>query len=231
LRPEMTINNQNLGVFRLTRYDGRRVYFGIRTVMVKGIVRALFITFARLGGLGVFILSAIDSSPLLIPLGNDLLFVAMTARQHDLMLYYVFMEVAGSVLGCLSVDALSRKGGEQGLERTLPRGRLESVKKRVRKSAAWALVLASLMPPPFPFTPFVAGAAALQYPRKKLLAVVAAARFARFLLEGLLAIHFGRHLLRLENSALLEYIVIALLVASVVGSTLAIFGWIRTKQT
>jgi membrane protein YqaA with SNARE-associated domain len=203
----------------------------IKVVMVKGIVHTLFITFAHLGGLGVLILSAIDSSPLLIPLGNDLLFVAMTARKHDLMVYYVFMEVAGSVLGCLIVDALSRKGGEEGLEKTLPRGRLEAVKKRVRKSASWALVLASLMPPPFPFTPFVAGAAAFQYPRKKLLAVVSAARFARFLLEGLLAIHFGRHLLRLENSALLEYMVIALLVVSIGGSGLAVLSWSRRKQT
>jgi len=75
-------------------------------------------------------------------------------------------------------------GGEKGLERTLGHKRTEYVKKRVKKSAGWALALASLMPPPFPFSPFVAGAAAFQYPRKKLLSVIAASRFVRFSIDG-----------------------------------------------
>jgi len=41
--------------------------------MFKGIVRHLFAVFAHLGGLGVLLLSVLDSSPVLIPLGNDLL--------------------------------------------------------------------------------------------------------------------------------------------------------------
>ena len=39
----------------------------------------------------------------------------------------------------------------------------------MRDNAGQALAIASLVPPPFPFTAFVMAAAALQYPRKRLL--------------------------------------------------------------
>ena len=62
-------------------------------------------------------LSALGSSPLFIPFGNDLLFVVMTARKHEMLMYYALMATVGSVLGCLLDDALSRNGGEKALER------------------------------------------------------------------------------------------------------------------
>jgi len=85
--------------------------------MLKSIVRHLVRTFAHLGGTGVLALSALDSSPLFVPFGNDLLFIVMSARKHEMMMYYTLMATVGSVLGCLLDDALSRKGGEKALER------------------------------------------------------------------------------------------------------------------
>ena len=146
--------------------------------MLKSIIRHLVRTSAHLGGPGVLALSALDSSPLFIPFGNDLLFIVMSARKHEMMTYYALMATVGSVLGCLLDDALSRKGGEKALEKRWSNRRLASIKKYTGKSAAWALGIASLLPPPFPFTAFVAAAAALQYPRKKLLLAVSLARFA-----------------------------------------------------
>ena len=49
----------------------------------------------------------------------------------------------GSVLGCLTDDLLSRKGGEKGLQKTVHRRRLKYIKRRSKKSAAWALVIAA----------------------------------------------------------------------------------------
>ena len=191
--------------------------------MLKSVVHHFVRIFAHLGGPGLLILSALDSSPLFIPFGNDLLFLAMTARKHELMMYYVLMATLGSVLGCLTDDALSRKGGEKGLESRLPPKRFAYIKKQTKKRAAWALVVASLMPPPFPFTAFVAGAAALQYPRKKLLLAVSLSRFARFSVEGLLAVCLGRELvLRLVRSPVLEYVVGGLVAVSIVGSVISI---------
>lgn len=202
--------------------------------MLKTTIRHLVRVFAHLGGPGLLALSVIDSSPLFIPFGNDLLFLAMTAKQHGLMIYYALMATLGSTLGCLLDDVLSRKGGEKGLEGRIPSRYLAYIKRRTKQSAVWALGIASLMPPPFPFTAFVAGAAALQYPRKKLLLVVSISRFARFSIEGLLAIYLGRrYLLRLALSPVFEYVIGGLIVVSIVGSIISIcsVAWRRSAAT
>src|SRR5712691_6429144 len=159
---------------------------------MNAIVNHLFAVFIRLGPFGLLILGFLDSSFLLfLPLGNDLLMVALTARKHGMLPVFALMATAGSVLGCLLTDWVARKGGEKGLEKILSGRRLKYVKRKVKDRAGMTLVFASLMPPPFPFTGFVAGAAAFQYPRKKLLATIALARLARFSILGMLAIAFG----------------------------------------
>jgi len=193
--------------------------------------RHAYVVFAHFGGLGVLALSFIDSSPLFLPFGNDLFLVAMTARSHRLFFYYALMAAAGSLLGCLVVDALSRKGGEKSFEKTVPRRRFNYIKRKVTNNAAWALAFASLMPPPFPYTGFVAGAAAFQYPRKRLLSVVFLSRLARFLIEGILAILFSRRLLRAARSPSLYFAVITLMVISIVVSGLVIWRWAKASRS
>jgi len=194
------------------------------------VVRHIFHVLAHLGGFGLLILSFVDSTPLYVPFGNDLLMVVLTANRHGLIAYYALMAAAGSALGCLTVDAPSRKGGEKGLEKALSARRLNYVKKRVKKSAAWALALGCVLPPPFPFTGIVAGAAALQYPRKRLVVVVFFSRLARFLIVGTLGIFFGRGVLRLVRSPVVIYVVVGLMVVSIAGSAFAIVNLIRRSR-
>src|SRR5256885_2158782 len=127
--------------------------------MSRTLIRRLYLLFAHFGGFGLLALGIADSSFLFVPLGNDLLFIAMTARNRGLMIYYAVMATIGSVIGCYSIDVLSRKGGEKGLGKSVPGRQLEYIKRRTEKNAGWALTLACLMPPPFPFTAFVASAA------------------------------------------------------------------------
>lgn len=197
----------------------------------RSFVHHYYLVLVHLGGFGLLILSVLDSSPLIVPLGNDLLMIAMTAKRHDLLVYYALMAAAGSVLGCLTVDALSRKGGEKGFEKAVPRSRFEYLKRRIKKNAAWTLAVASLVPPPFPFTAFVAGTAALQYPRRKLLRVVFFGRLARFLIEGVMAILFSHKLLRLARSPVVIEFIVALMVLSIAGSALAIRRWVKRSKT
>ncbi len=198
---------------------------------LKSFLGHLAISLYHLGGVGLFVMGVLDSSFLMMPLGNDLLVIALTARNSFRLPYYVAMATAGSVLGCLIIDWVSRKGGEAGLERYMSSRRLEYIKGKVQKRAMWALAVAALMPPPFPFTPFVAATAALQYPRAKLLGTMAAARAVRFSVEGALAIFFGRQILRLANSSALEYGVIILTVVSIGGSAYSVYRWaVRSRQ-
>lgn len=181
----------------------------------------------QLGGFGLLIVGVLDSSILFVPLANDLLLIAMTARHPARMPYYAAMATAGSVLGLMIVDALARKGGEKGLEARVDQRRLDQVKRKVEGKAGWVLGATALIPPPFPYKIFVAAAAALQYPRKKLLAVTAAARLTRFTVEGLLAIRFGAGILDLADSPAIRYTVMALVVVSIGGSALSIYGWVK----
>src|SRR5947209_106051 len=164
---------------------------------MKNFAHGLFAVLLSLGGPGLLLLGILDSSFLFAPLGNDLLLVAMTARHRSIphLLYYAAMSAAGSVLGCLLVDLIMRPLGEKGLEKYLPERKLKNFKSKVRTNAARALVVASLAPPPFPFTPFVMAAAALQYSRSRLLATAGLARLGRFTIVGLLAFRFGERIL------------------------------------
>jgi membrane protein YqaA with SNARE-associated domain len=188
--------------------------------IIRIIARALF----RAGGLGLLTLGAFDSSPLVVPLGNDLLVLALCARYHDRMLYYAVMATLGSLIGCLATVWVSRKGGSR-LKKVAPSERLGKIQKQVQKRAGWSLVVASLLPPPFPFTAIVAAAAAFQYPREKLFSFVGAGRFARYLIEGALAIHYGRWIIRQARSPKLEDVMIALIVISIVASVVSIYEW------
>jgi membrane protein YqaA with SNARE-associated domain len=199
---------------------------------LKAIAEHLFVVFTHLGGFGLLLLGVLDSSFLLfVPLGNDLLIIAMSARKHSLMPYFASMAAVGSLLGCALTDALARKGGEKGLEKHVPAKRLDYVKKQVKKNAAWALSFAALMPPPFPFTGFVAAAAALEYPRKKLLATVGASRLLRFAIEGTLAILMGRRLLRLARTPPFQDAVVVLMAISIVGSIISVYTWAKRSRT
>jgi membrane protein YqaA with SNARE-associated domain len=194
---------------------------------VRALLNHLYQFLASLNGFGLLLLGILDSSFLFLPFGNDLLLVAMTAREHSRWPYFAAMAATGSVLGCLIIDIISRKGGEAGLERKFSRRRLEYVKKKITKNAGWALGLAALMPPPFPFTPFVAAAAVLQYPRKKLLGIVALGRFGRFAAEGLLAVLLGKKILRWAEAPAMYYTVLGILALSLIGTGFSLYSWFK----
>jgi membrane protein YqaA with SNARE-associated domain len=187
--------------------------------------------FARLGGFGLLGLGILDSSFLFMPLGNDLLVVILTARKPHLLPYYAAMAMAGSVLGSLIVDFTSRKLGEAGLAKRVPKKRLDSIRSKFEKHAASSLIFATLMPPPFPFTVFVMVAAALEYSRKRLMAAIAAGRIVRFTLIGLLAVFYGRHIIRYSKLPAVRWAVIGLAVLSIGGSAWSIYKGARPSRS
>lgn len=189
---------------------------------------AIFALVLKFGGPGLLVLGILDSSYLFIPWGNDLLLIAMTAHHRSflLMLYYAAMSTAGSTLGCLLIDVTIRPLGHRGLERHLPQRRLKKVLTKIRANAGRALALASLAPPPFPFTPFVMAAAAVQYSRKRLLLVIGGTRMIRFTVLGLLALRFGSGILKWAKNPVVQGFLIGLIVVCIVGSVVSVYRWI-----
>ena len=190
---------------------------------------SLFAFLTKTGGMGLFLLGIFDSSFLFLPLGNDLLMLGLTAHAPAKLAYFAAMACCGSMVGCFLVDWISRKGGEQGLTRLIPANRIAYVKRRVQTKAGWALALAALLPPPFPFTPFVAAAAALQVSRARIFPILICARFLRFAIIGILALSFGRALIKIAQSPAVQVPVICLVVISLVGSVVSVWRLIATS--
>ena len=192
----------------------------------------LFAFVLKFGGLGLLVLGILDSSFLFAPWGNDLLVVAMTARHphYGHMLYYAAMSTVGSVLGCLLIDVTLRPLGEKGLEKYLSAKKLKRVQRKVRDKVGRALAIGSLIPPPFPFTAFVMAASALQYSRKRLLAIVGVTRMIRFTVLGLLAMRFGERILKWSDNRIVQQLLVGLIVICTVGSVISVYGWIRRSR-
>jgi membrane protein YqaA with SNARE-associated domain len=188
---------------------------------------SIFAFFRGLGAFGLFLLGILDSSFLFLPFGNDLLLIALVSsnRGGAGWILYVIMSSLGSVVGVVLLDLVMRKTGEQGLEKFVKPKKVERLKRKMEKHAGWAVFWATLLPPPFPFTAVVMTASALQCSRKKILLAVFTGRLIRFTIEALLAIYFGRRILKYMNSDVIEYFVYGFLVICVIGSIYSIRKW------
>ncbi len=179
----------------------------------------------RLNYLGPFVMGIMDSSFLFLPLGNDLVVISLVVRNHPGYLWYVLSAVCGSMLGTFLLDVVIRRIGETGVQRVAGQRRFEYLKRKIGEKGGFALALACLSPPPFPFTAVVSTVCALGYPRKKLLAVVGLSRAVRFLILGALAIRYGPFILRVANSAPFRWTMIVFVVICIAGSVYSLIKW------
>jgi len=175
-------------------------------------------------------MGVLDSSFLFMPLGNDLLVIGLTSEHPHKLWLYAPVAALGSVLGCMLTDLVVRRQGEEGLEKLAGKKRMDYLKKKIGERAAVTLAVASIAPPPFPFTPFVAAASAFEYPRVKMFSVIAAARVVRFSAVGLLAIFFGKRILQIAKSPMFEGVVLAILALFVVGSVFSVMKWLKASK-
>ena len=174
-------------------------------------------------------MSTLDSSFLVLPFGNDLLLIALVSsnREGSAWIGYALVSAIGSVIGVFVIDLLMRKAGEKGLERFVSQKKIEKVKSKIENKGFLTVFLATLIPPPFPFTPAVMTASALQVPKTKLLGAVFVGRLVRFGVEAILALYFGRQVIALINSDVVSYIVYGLIAIAIVLSTLSLMRWLK----
>jgi len=183
----------------------------------------------RLGAPGLFLMSALDSSFLVLPFGNDLLLIALVSSNRESLMWiaYVLVSAAGSVLGVFVIDLLMRKAGEKGLERFVKPKKLERLKQKLENKLGITVFVATVAPPPFPFTPVIMTASALQCSRKKLFGIVFVGRIIRFTVEAILALYFGRRLITYLNSDVVSYVVYGLIALAIVLSSLSLIRWLK----
>jgi len=145
---------------------------------------------------GAFLMGALDSSMLVfLPFGIDTLVIYLAARNEGLFWLYPVLATAGSLAGATLTFWIGRKVGAAGLERLVPKRRLERIRNRVKGGGAVALAVPALLPPPFPLTPFILACGALDVDRRRFFVTFGTVRIARFGLERVVS---GRRLERLR---------------------------------
>lgn len=179
---------------------------------------------------GIVLMGALDASLVFfLPLGIDFVVIVMTARKPELFWLYALLATAGSLAGAAGTYWIGKKAGEKGLARFVGPRRLDRVKQRV---AGGALVLAglALIPPPFPFTPFVLASGALGMNRWTFFGGLAGARLFRFGVEGVLAYTYGSQILRWMKTPTFQVVVGVIIVLAVVGTFVSAVAAVRGSR-
>ena len=143
----------------------------------------------------MIVIGALDSSLLSLPEINDYLVVGRCFKQPSAVFYFPMFAAIGSVLGCLLLYTIMRRGGQALLRRRFKRENIEKVERAYARYGFLAIAIPALLPPPMPFKIFVATAGTLEYPRWKFLVTVMVARAFRYYVEGILAVFYGRRVL------------------------------------
>ena len=179
---------------------------------------------------GIVLMGALDASLVFfLPLGIDFVVIVMTARKPELFWLYALLATAGSVLGAAGTYWIGKKAGEKGLTRFVSPRRLDRVKQRV-SGGAYVMAGLALIPPPFPFTPFVLASGALGMNPWAFFTALAGARLFRFGLEGALAYRYGSQILRWMKTPTFQAVVGVIIVLAVIGTIVSAVLAIRSSR-
>src|SRR5438132_1311800 len=160
------------------------------------LVSKLWIWIRNQGGPGLLLLGIADNSIIPMPGSMDVLTIWFAVHHRKEWYYFALMATAGSLLGGYVTYRLARKGGKKALQSRLGPGRTKSFSQRFEHWGFWGIVVPALLPPPFPFVPFLLAAGALQYSRKKFLAALALGRMVRYTIVAGLGALYGNHIVR-----------------------------------
>lgn len=182
-----------------------------------------------LGYFAPFAMGIFDSSFLVLPFGNDLLIVALVAGHHGGAPWYILSAACGSTLGVLVLSIVARKLGEKGVRKIAGEKRYKKLENRIGNHAGATILVGGLAPPPFPFTVVIAGVAAVDYPIWRILVFTFLARAARFSVLAILAIEFGKQVIRITKSTPFQLAMIVFIALCAVASGFSIWRWMRKR--
>lgn len=170
-----------------------------------------------LGAPGLFLAALLDSSFISLPEVVDILLVWMTTQHKSRMLLYAASATIGSVIGCLMLYWVGRKG-DQFIQRRFSAEKVERTLGVFRRYGLMAVLIPSLLPPPMPFKIFVLLAGAAGISPVRFAVAIGIGRGIRYFGEGALAVWYGDAALQfLENNGRTVSLSLALLMAAGLG--------------
>jgi membrane protein YqaA with SNARE-associated domain len=157
--------------------------------ITKGLTRVseFLITF---GAFGLFAVALLDSTFVPLPSSADALMLLLSTTYPRWMLVYAFMATAGSGIGCCILYLISRRAGARALNK-FSESKQKRVKDLIDRYDMLSVLVATLLPPPFPFKLFVITAGVFRFSLIRFMIAVVAGRAFRFLLEGYFAVRYG----------------------------------------
>lgn len=142
------------------------------------------------GAFGLFVVALLDSTFVPLPSSADALMIVLSTAHPSWMLLYAFMATAGSAVGCWILYLVSRRAGARVLSRFSERKQAR-VKHLIERYDMIAVLVATLLPPPFPFKLFVVTAGVFRFSLLRFMIAIVVGRAFRFLLEGYFAVRYG----------------------------------------
>jgi membrane protein YqaA with SNARE-associated domain len=181
-----------------------------------------------IGGPGLFIIAFLDSSFLSFPeVADGLVFTTVLQHPHW-MIYYAGLSTLGSVLGCLSLYYVFRRGGDALVRRRFSGPMLDRATRLVRRYGVLALLIPSLLPPPAPFKIFVVLAGVSGMSALPFALTIAIGRGIRYFGIGLLTVWYGEQAMTFlaANGKLVAY----WLAGAVLAAALVAVAWRRLRR-
>jgi membrane protein YqaA with SNARE-associated domain len=154
-----------------------------------GKVSSYLITF---GPFGLFAIALLDGAFVPMAGGPDAVLMLLSASRPAWFAIYAAAATIGSTAGCVILYQISQKAGRRALARFSP-AKQARVKDLIERYDVLSVLVASLLPPPFPFKLFVVSAGVFRLNVVRLAVAIAVGRAFRYLLEGYLAARYGDH--------------------------------------
>ena len=144
------------------------------------------------GPFGLLAIAFLDSLFIPMPGGVDAVLLLLAASRPSWVLIYVAAATIGSTAGCVGLYKISERAGHRALNRFSEK-KQKRVKDLIDRYDVLSVLVASLLPPPFPFKLFVVSAGVFRLNLIRFTIAIAAGRTFRYLLEGYLAARYGEH--------------------------------------
>jgi len=181
-----------------------------------------------LGAPGLFLAAIADSSFLSLPEVVDILLIWMTTQHKHRVILYAASATLGSVIGCLLLYMVGRKG-DQFIARRFSAERMERALAAFRRYGLMAVLIPSLLPPPMPFKIFVLLAGAAGISTGRFVMAIAIGRGIRYFGEALLAVEYGdQAMIFLNENGRTVSLSLAIVCAAGLGGYLL---WQKTRRS
>jgi membrane protein YqaA with SNARE-associated domain len=142
------------------------------------------------GPAGLFGIAFLDSALIPLPGGPDAVMMILSAAHPAWMPLYALAGTLGSVFGCILLYKISKRAGRRALDR-FSIEKQARVKELIDRYDVLSVLVASVLPPPFPFKLFVVTTGVCRLSLWRFAVAIGIGRAFRFLLEGFIAIYYG----------------------------------------